>query len=109
MTYKGIISNVKPDSIGLEIGLVPGDRLLAVNGESVQDIIDLSFALAEEEIELLIEHVSGEREIISFEKDYDEELGLEFESAVFDNVRQCANKCVFCFVDQMPPGMRDSL
>ena len=109
MTYKGIISNVKTDSIGAQIGLVPGDRLLEVNGQAVQDIIDLSFALAEEEIELLIERISGEHELITLEKDYDEELGLEFESAVFDKVRQCANKCVFCFVDQMPAGMRESL
>ncbi len=109
MTYKGIIANVKPDSIGAEIGLVPGDRLLEVNGEAVQDIIDLSFALAEEEIELLIEHSSGEQELVALEKDYDEDLGLEFESAVFDKVRQCANRCIFCFVDQMPAGMRDSL
>lgn len=109
MTYKGIISNVIPNSIAAEIGLVPGDRLLEVNGEAVQDIIDLSFALAEEEIELLIEHPTGEQELIALEKDYDEDLGLEFESAVFDKVRACANRCIFCFVDQMPPGMRDSL
>ncbi|SDD38677.1 DUF512 domain-containing protein [Sporomusa acidovorans] len=109
MTYKGIISNIKPNSIGEEIGLVPGDCLLEVNGEAVEDIIDLSFALAEEEIELLIERTSGEQELIVFEKEYDEELGVEFESAVFDKVRQCANKCIFCFVDQMPAGMRDSL
>lgn len=109
MTYKGIISNVIPDSIGAEIGLVPGDRLLEVNGEAVQDIIDLSFALAEEDIELLIERASGEQELIAFEKEYDEDLGLEFESAVFDKVRHCANHCIFCFVDQMPEGMRDSL
>ncbi len=109
MTYKGIISNIKPDSIGAELGLEPGDRLLEVNGEPVQDIIDLSFALAEEEIELLIERDSGEQELIAFEKEYDEDLGLEFESAVFDKVRHCANHCIFCFVDQMPEGMRDSL
>ena len=109
MTYKGIISNVIPDIIGAEIGLVPGDRLLEVNGEAVQDIIDLSFALAEEEIKLLIERSSGEQELIVFEKEYDEDLGLEFESAVFDNVRHCANHCIFCFVDQMPAGLRDSL
>ena len=109
LTYKGIISNVIPDSIGAEIGLVPGDRLLEVNGEAVQDIIDLSFALAEEEIELLIEKASGEQELITLEKEVDEDLGLEFESAVFDNVRHCANNCIFCFVDQMPVNMRDSL
>ena len=73
------------------------------------DIIDLSFALADEEIEMLIEHENGEQEIIAFEKDIDEELGAEFESAVFGKIRQCANNCYFCFVDQVAPNMRDSL
>ncbi|MDF2569774.1 MAG: putative radical enzyme, partial [Sporomusa sp.] len=86
MTYKGTITNVRPDSIGAEIGLIPGDQLLEVNGEAIQDIIDLSFALAEEEVELLIERSSGQQELITLEKEYDEDLGLEFESAVFDKV-----------------------
>lgn len=105
----GVIAAVHPDSIANEIGLVPGDRLLAVNGEFVRDIIDLSFALSEEEITLLVEKQNGEQEEIEIEKEYDEELGIEFESAVFDGVRRCANHCIFCFVDQMPPGMRESL
>jgi len=105
----GIISRVYPGSIASELGLVPGDRLLKVNGQPVQDIIDLSFALADETVELVIERSSGRIETFEIEKDYDENLGIEFESAVFDNVRRCANNCIFCFVDQMPPGMRESL
>nr|WP_232199143.1 DUF512 domain-containing protein [Thermosinus carboxydivorans] len=109
LASKGIIARVLPNSIASELELVPGDRLLAVNGKPVQDIIDLSFALAEETVELLVEKANGEQELIEIEKDYNEDLGIEFESAVFDQVRRCANRCIFCFVDQMPPGMRGSL
>lgn len=109
MAYSGIISKVIPDSIAVEVGLEPGDRLISVDGESILDIIDLSFALSDESVELLIEKANGEQEILEIEKEYDEDLGIEFESAVFDGVRRCANKCIFCFVDQMAPGMRESL
>ena len=106
---KGTISRVTDGSIAAELGLLPGDALLAVNGKPVSDIIDLSFALADEYVELLVARLSGEEELFAVEKDYDQDLGLEFDSAVFDRVRPCANKCIFCFVDQMPPGMRESL
>lgn len=109
MAYSGIISKVMPESIADEIGLEQGDRLLAVDGENIRDLIGLSFALADECIELLIEKKNGEQEVFEIEKEYDEDLGIEFESAVFDGVRRCANKCIFCFVDQMAPGMRESL
>lgn len=106
---KGTISGVAAGSIAAELGLAPGDALVAVNGAPVKDIIDLSFALADEYVELLVARAGGGEELFAVEKDYDEDLGLQFESAVFDKVRPCANACVFCFVDQMPPGLRDSL
>lgn len=109
MAYSGIVAKVVPDSIAAQLGLEAGDRLISVDGENIRDIIDLSFALAEENVELLIEKNTGEQECIEIEKEYDEDLGIEFESAVFDGVRRCANKCIFCFVDQMAPGMRESL
>jgi len=109
LAYSGIIARVAPDSIALELGLEPGDSLISVDGENIRDIIDLSFALADENVELLIEKKNGEREVLDIEKEYDEDLGIEFESAVFDGVRRCANKCIFCFVDQMAPNMRESL
>lgn len=109
MAYSGIIARVIPDSIAVEVGLEPGDRLISVDGESIRDIIDLSFALSDESVELLIEKTNGEQEILEIDKEYDEDLGIEFESAVFDGVRRCANKCIFCFVDQMAPNMRESL
>jgi putative radical SAM enzyme (TIGR03279 family) len=109
LTYKGLIARVVPDSIAEELKLQAGDTLLQVNGQPVQDIIDLSFALADDTVELLVEKTNGEQEVLEIEKEYDEDLGLEFESAVFDQVRRCANRCIFCFVDQMAPGMRESL
>lgn len=109
MTYQGQIAAVAPGSLADDLGLVPGDRLLAVNDQPVQDIIDLSFALADEYVELLIEKADGTQEIHEIEKEYEEQLGIDFESAVFDKVHQCANRCLFCFVDQMPPGMRETL
>ena len=100
---------VQPESLAEELELKAGDSIVEVNGRKLNDIIDLSFELADEEIELLIEHDDGEREIIAFDKDVDEELGVEFESAVFDGIHQCKNHCVFCFVDMIAPKMRKTL
>lgn len=108
MTY-GTILRVKKNGLADELGLVAGDKLLSVNGNRLRDIIDVSFAMAEEEIELLVEHADGEQEVMVFDKAYDEELGVEFSTAVFDGIRQCANHCCFCFVDQVAPCMRDTL
>lgn len=107
--HAGRIVHVRPDSLAEELGLQAGDQILAVNGQNLSDIIDLSFAFAEEEIELLVEYTSGEQEILAFDKEYDEELGVEFAAAVFDGIRSCGNRCYFCFVDQLASGMRESL
>lgn len=105
----GTISNVAAGSLAEELELAAGDKILAVNGHKPTDIIDLSFQLAEEDIELLIEHADGQREVVAFDKDVDEELGAEFSTAVFDGVRRCKNHCVFCFVDMIAPNMRETL
>ena len=105
----GLITRVDAGSLAEELELVAGDKILQVNGHAPLDIIDLSFLLAEEEIELLIEHADGSREVIAFDKDIDEELGAQFETAVFDGVRRCKNHCVFCFVDMIAPNMRRTL
>ena len=107
--YLGKIIRIQPESLAEELGLAVGDKVLEVNGQKLRDIIDLSFSFADEEIDLLIEHEDGEQEMISFDKDYDEELGAEFESAVFDGIRKCANNCCFCFVNMTAPNMRESL
>ena len=105
----GRILKIYPGSLAEELELVPGDKLREINGIKLRDIIDVSFAFADEEIEMLVEHEDGQQEVYEFDKDYDEELGVEFESAVFDGIRHCANNCLFCFVDQVAPDMRESL
>lgn len=103
------ISNIEENSLAQKIGLVIGDKILQVNGKKLRDIIDFSFEFAEEKIEILIEHADGSRELKFFDKDVDEELGAEFESAVFDGIKICKNHCVFCFVDMIAPNMRKTL
>lgn len=106
---KGIISAVRKNSAAASAGIRAGEKLLAVNDVPVKDIIELSFLACECEPVLELENENGARRLVSVEKDPDEELGLEFAEAVFDGVRTCRNKCLFCFVDQMIPGMRRSL
>ena len=109
MKMYGKILTVPEGSLAEELELVPGDKILEINGMKLRYIIDVSFAFACEEVEMLVEHEDGQQELFEFDKDYDEELGVEFESAVFDGIRHCANNCYFCFVDQVAPNMRDSL
>lgn len=103
------ISNIYSGSLAKRIGLNIGDKILQVNGKKLRDIIDFSFEFAEEKIEILIEHADGSHELKTFDKDVDEELGVEFESAVFDGIKICKNHCVFCFVDMIAPNMRKTL
>lgn len=105
----GKIIRVMSESLAEELELTEGDKIIEINGQELNDIIDLSFAFADEEIDMLVEHEDGEQEMISFEKDYDEELGAEFESAVFDGIKRCVNNCCFCFVNQVPADMRSAL
>lgn len=105
----GCISNVRRHSLAEKAGIQPGEKLCSVNGCNVQDIIDLSFLTSDEVVELEIENAAGAKRLVHIEKYPDEDLGLEFESAVFDKVRTCYNNCIFCFVDQMIPGMRPGL
>ncbi len=106
---KALISNVRRHSLAEQYGIRPGEILRGVNGAELRDIIELSFAAADCSTELEIEDAAGIRRRIHVEKHPDEELGLEFAEAVFDAVHTCRNRCIFCFVDQMIPGMRRSL
>ena len=106
---QGLISSVKHGSLAEAAGIKAGESLLTVNGSSLRDIIDLSFLLADEQVVLKLAGADGTEHEITIDKRIDEDLGLEFESAVFDKVTTCYNKCVFCFVDQMIPGMRKGL
>lgn len=106
---KGVISKVRRNSLAAAAGIKRGEKLCAVNGTDLHDIIEYSYLAAEEKIQLTIENKNGLIRQVEIEKMMDEDVGLEFESAVFDEVTCCQNKCVFCFVDQMIPGMRQSL
>lgn len=105
----GIISGVRKNSLAEAAGINAGERLVSVNGTHVKDIIELSYCLTEEELDLELEGNYVNTRIVHISKLPDEDIGLEFDSAVFDRVRLCANKCKFCFVDQMIPGMRKGL
>ncbi|HEY9640633.1 MAG TPA: TIGR03279 family radical SAM protein, partial [Coleofasciculaceae cyanobacterium] len=104
-----LITRVLPESIASEIGFEAGDRLVRINGQAPRDLIDYQFLCADEVLELEVLDASGQSHQVEIEKDYDEDLGLEFESALFDNLIQCNNRCPFCFIDQQPPGMRQTL
>ena len=103
------ITRVLPDSIAAEIGCEPGDRLVAINGQYPRDLIDYRYLCADEVLELEFLDAAGESHQLEIEKDYDEDLGLEFSTALFDGLIQCNNHCPFCFIDQQPPGKRQSL
>lgn len=106
---KIVISDILKGSIADELNLNGGDEIISVNSVVPKDIIEYSFLVLDEELELYVKRKSGEEEIFEIEKDYGEDLGISFESAVFDRVKPCANKCIFCFVDQQPKGLRKSL
>jgi len=108
-TVKAVIHQVTPGSLAAKAGLAAGDAILSINGQSPVDLIDLSFAFADEKLSLEVEKISGEVVTVKISKRYHEDLGIEFASAVFEGIRPCANRCIFCFVDQMPAGMRESL
>ncbi len=103
------IKEVRAGSIGEELELQPGDMLLAVNGEPVEDIFDYQFMIEENEVILLIRKADGEEWELEIEKEESEDLGLVFENSLMDEYHSCRNKCMFCFIDQMPKGMRETL
>ncbi|MDJ0900884.1 MAG: TIGR03279 family radical SAM protein [Xenococcus sp. MO_188.B8] len=103
------ITKVLSDSIGLEMGFEPGDSIVSINGTRPRDLIDYQFLCADEYLELEVIDAKGVTHNVELEKDYDTDLGLEFETALFDGLIQCNNRCPFCFIDQQPPGKRESL
>jgi putative radical SAM enzyme (TIGR03279 family) len=103
------VVSVEAGSIGEELGFQPGDRLLSINGVRPRDLIDFQMLVGEEDLRLEVEDPAGEVHVIELEKDADDGLGLAFSEALFDGLRQCNNRCPFCFIDQQPPGHRRSL
>lgn len=104
-----LISRVLPDSIAEELEIEPGDKLLSIGGREIEDIFDYQFLIQDAYIEVLVEKPDGEQWLLEVEKDSEEDLGIEFENGLMDEYRSCRNKCIFCFIDQMPPGMRKTL
>ncbi|MEY8411889.1 DUF512 domain-containing protein [Lachnospiraceae bacterium 62-26] len=107
--HEHIISRVLPGSIAEELEIEAGDKLIAVNGCEIEDVFDYHFYTNDEELVLLIEKPDGEEWELEIEKEYEEDLGIEFEQGLMDEYRSCRNRCIFCFIDQMPEGMRDTL
>ena len=104
-----IVEKVLPGSIAEEMEITPGDALLEINGHKIEDIFDYQYYTQDEYIEILVRKPSGEEWLLEIDKGYDEDLGITFENGLMDDYRSCHNKCIFCFIDQMPKGMRDTL
>ena len=104
-----IVNKVLEGSIAEELGIESGDEIVSIDENKMQDMIDYNFFCKSDFLTLEVKKKSGDVEVIELEKDYDEDLGIVFESAVFDRVKPCLNKCIFCFVDQQPKGLRETL
>lgn len=104
-----IVKKVLENSIAEEMEIEPGDNIMAVNDHPIEDIFDYQYLINDEYIELLVKKSDGEEWLLEIEKDYDEDLGIVFENSLMDNYKSCYNKCIFCFIDQNPKGMRDTI
>ena len=104
-----IIESIEKNSIADDLGLKKGDEVLFINGKKLQDYLDYKFYAVQEELDLHIKYQNGEEQMFEIEKDFGEDLGINFENVIFDKIKPCANNCAFCFVDQQPSTMRDTL
>lgn len=104
-----IIKDIEAGSIAEELELEPGDELVSINGNEIKDVLDYHYLIKDEYLTVIIKKKDGEEWELDIEKDYDEDLGIIFEDGLMDEYRSCRNKCIFCFIDQMPPGMRETL
>ncbi|MBQ9140915.1 MAG: DUF512 domain-containing protein [Lachnospiraceae bacterium] len=109
MKKQHVISKVLPGSIAEELEIEAGDILLAIDNTEIEDIFDYQFLVQDTYIEVLIQKPDGEQWLLEVDKEFDEDLGIEFENGLMDEYRHCHNKCIFCFIDQMPKGMRETL
>ncbi|KIR03929.1 Fe-S oxidoreductase [Lachnospiraceae bacterium TWA4] len=109
MKSQHIVCKILPNSIAEELEIEIGDELVSIDDQPIEDIFDYQFLTEEEELTLLIRKPDGEEIEWEIEKDADEDLGLVFDNGLMDDYRSCSNKCIFCFIDQMPKGMRDTL
>ena len=108
-SMKHLIKDVLPGSIAEELEIKSGDYLLAINNNEIDDIFDYQYYVADTYIEILIEKKDNEQWILEIDKEEDEDIGIVFENGLMDEYKSCHNKCIFCFIDQMPKGMRETL
>ena len=106
---ENIIVKVLKNSIAEEMELEPGDVLVSVNNCSILDYIDYKYQISDENVLFEVRKKDGEIWELEIEKEYDEDIGIIFENPLMDNIKVCSNKCIFCFIDQMPKGMRKTL
>ena len=104
-----VIKKVLNGSIAAELEIAPGDKLISINENEIEDVFDYQYYVEDEYIEILIDKPDGEQCLLEVDKEEDEDLGIVFENGLLDDYRSCHNKCIFCFIDQMPKGMRDTL
>ncbi len=104
-----VIDKVTAGSISEQAGITAGDKLISINDLPICDMLDYQFLTSDDELTILIEKTDGEQWEIELEKDFDEDLGLQFNGFIFDKMKRCKNKCVFCFIDQLPEKMRATL
>src|SRR5574344_1103226 len=104
-----IVNKIEKSSIAEELNITQGDEIVYIDGKKMYDLIEYEYMCKNEIITVEIKKKNGEIEEIELEKDFDENLGIIFESAVFDRIKPCMNHCIFCFVDQQPKGLRKSL
>ena len=109
MKHVHIVDKVLPGSIAEELEIEKGDRLISINGQEIGDVFDYHFLVNDDFLTVLIEKPTGEQWELEIEKDYEDDLGIEFGQGLMDEYRSCRNKCMFCFIDQMPKGMRETL
>ncbi len=105
---KSRIVYVEPGSLAEEAGIEAGDLLISINGHEVLDVLEYRYLMSEYEVNVRIEKPNGDLEEITIENDY-EDIGIEFEYGLMDNAKSCTNKCIFCFIDQLPKGMRETV
>lgn len=106
---ENVVIKVEKGSIAEEVGICPGDVLVAINDEEITDIFDYRYQINDEYLEMTFRTPEGEEYVAEIEKDFDEDIGVIFESGLMDEARSCRNKCIFCFIDQLPKGMRKTL
>ena len=104
-----IIKEIEAGSIAEELELAPGDELISINENEIKDVFDYHYLMKEEFLTVVIRKPDGEEWELEIEKDYEDDLGIVFEEGLMDSYRSCRNQCIFCFIDQMPPGMRETL